>query len=280
MEIRSSSDAVADLLNNAIAALEANVDKSTVEQITIRNEAESLAVQSGMLADRRESLMVDATLRPFATLAYRIHRTITGKMAEYAQYANDRFAIRERAFLEYTETQRRLKAEEERRLREVSRIEEEERRTEEAAELERRSVTENRPDLKRRAEEIINEPIREIHVETNRKPALLKSGGGSVGLRNRFVCTVEDADALILAIGKREAYRDVIDWIRVFFKGKLAKDIVEGLRHQFDNMPQIPTNVVTPQVTKINQNANATNGKINWPGVAVEDVTKSRVRSR
>lgn len=282
MEIRPSSEiGLPDLLKGALQALEENVDKTQIEAFEIASAKECEAVAKDMIEDKRQIAMVEDTLKDFKALAFRVHRTITSKENEYAQYGKNRYAIRDRAVSDWTKEQERKQAEEDARLREVARIEDENRKKAEAAELERRAKAEKRPDLKARAEEIRNEPQREIFVSSGPKSA--KPNVKGFGVKDDYNVNVLNEDALILAIGRRPAYLELAKAIAAKFGKKKSAAIVEAvawIMEQANELPQIPTNVVKPHEPTIKANAKATKGKINWPGVAIELDRKSTTRIR
>ena len=283
MEIRPSSElGLPDLLNEAVRSLEENVDKTVIESVEIRTQDECESVALAMLEDKRQIGLAKETLGPFKSLAYRIHQAISAKENEYTQYGKSRYAVRERAVSDWTLEQERKQAEEEKRLRELATAQEEQRRKEEAAELERRAKAEKRPDLKQRAEEVRNEPVREVSVSLGSRRSSAPAVKG-FGMRDEYVITVTDEEALTLAIGRRAIYIEVAKAIAAKFGKKKSSAIIDAvawLMEQANDMPQIPTNVVKPNESAIKANAKATNGKINWPGVAIEVDRKARTRTK
>lgn len=263
---------VADLLKEALTALETQVDKSPAPQeLVLRSNEEYVEAWDKLKADKRGLSKVIATLKPFSTLAFRIHRLITGKTAEYSKYYEDRLKVYDAAIIEYDDRKERERIETEKRLQEQAREEDSQRRLEEAAALEKRATAEGREDLKQRAEELITAPAREVSVSVEK--SVPKIGGGSI--RKRFVATCEDEDALVPAIGRRAAFLEAAALIGSQKGGKKFADLLKERAHA---MPEIPVSVVKVQDTKITQIANGCNGKLDWPGVSVKEDKKTSAR--
>lgn len=282
MEIRSRSEIeIGDLLKGALEALEESVDKTVLEPITIVAESELHAQELALLDDKRETKKVVETLKPFSDLAFTIHRTITGKTNEYSQYSKNRATVRDAAIVQYSKEREREQLEQEQRLRDMARNEDADRRAEDAAELERRSKAENRPDLMKRAEQIINEPAREVFVSTGLGVRHVKGHGGSVGLRKGYLVQVLDEEAFVLAIGRSAAYAEIVKFVKdTFGKTAKGKEIATAILEQAMQQPQIPTSMVEVKETAIKKAAEQANGRLNWPGIAIEEDTKTRTRTK
>lgn len=290
MEVRPSGDPlnVGVALRGVLADIEARIDKTEIQPFTIRTEKEREDVANALIEDKREIAYVENSLKKFADLAFTIHRTITGKRNEYQSYAKQRADTRDAAITEYALEQAKREEAENARLREVARQEEEARRKAEAEELRKRAATEKRPDLVARAKEVENAPVREIAISSRGGGGALKSRvrgseGGSVGLAKKYNVDITDADALILATARRHIYREVIDLLLKEFAGKKRQllngaAVVEPLRAALEDLPQIPLTILEPVEQKIKESAKATNGKINWPGVAISEDYGTRVR--
>lgn len=288
MEVRPSSDVVGDVgyaLRGVLAELDRTVDKSTIEPITIRTESELQEVTDALIEDKREIAYVESKLDPLANIAYTVHRIVTGKRNEYASYAKARAAIRDAAITERALEQKRKEDAENERLRQVARAEEEARRKAEIEELNRRAKAEKRPELKQRAQEIAAEPIREVAITTKGSAATSRrvrgSGGGSVGLRPEYTVEVTDPDSLILGVARPTIYREVVLFLTNRFPKKRKieiGDVLELLTMRIAELPQIPLAVLEPSEQKIKESAKATDGRINWPGVAVAKDYKTSAR--
>ena len=284
MEIRPSGElGVGVALRGVLAEIENRIDKSQIEPITIRTEQEKEEVANALIEDKREIAFVEDSLKKFSDLAFTIHRTITGKRNEYASYAKARADIRDAAITEYALEQQRREDAENERLRELARQEDERRRKAEAEELERRAKAEKRPELATRAKEVLSAPPREIAISSRGGGGSLKrtvrgESGGSVGLKKKYVVEVTDIDAFILAVARPHIYREVIDALTKEHGKKKAPGIVEPLRARLEDMPQIPLTVLEAVEAAIKKSAEASNGRINWPGVAISEDYGTRVR--
>jgi hypothetical protein len=282
MEIRPSTEGdVGIRLRGVLADLEARIDKTQIKPITIRTEQELQEVTDALIEDKRETADVEQTLKPFADLAFNIHRTITGERNRLAWYSKERASIRDAAIAEHAAEQKRIVEAENNRIREVARKEEEARRAAEAAELTKRARMEKRPDLKLRAEELKKEPIREVAITSQSNPIGRKirgSSGGSVGLRSTYTIEVTDSDAFILAAARPHIYREVLDLLAKAYGKKKAPALLEPLRARLGELPQIPLTMLEPVESRIKSAAADTNGKINWPGVAVSEDLKTTAR--
>lgn len=287
MEIRSKSEIspLADILNEAIAALDANVDRSELTPFTIQNDEQYAEVGEGLIEDKRQIELVEQTLQPFGRIAFKAHRTITGKIAEYQAYGKNRYAIRDAALVEWKKAKDAADAEENRRAQAVAEQEESRRKAAEVKELQERAKKEQRPDLAVRAEEIKKAPAREVHVALGRAEGPKVKG---LGMKTRYKATVVDEDALILAVGRRPAYIELARLMNAKAKDrKTAKkdkaryiDLAALLSAMAMELPEIPLSVLEPKATTITGIANDTNGRINWPGVSIDEETKSTTRIR
>lgn len=267
---------VADLLNDAITALELKVDKSAPpKDLVISNDVHYESIFEKLRQDKIGEAMVSQTLKPFTSLFYRIHRTLTGKENEYAKYYRDRIAVYDDALVARRKAVQRLKEETEAKLREQARAEDEERRANEARILREKAAKEKRPELEERAREVESRPARDINVTTN--IGLPKTAKG--GFRDRFKANCEDEEALIRAIGKPEAYREIAAWISATYgKNAFAKKLAAEIKLKAAELPDIPCSVLKVQEGKLTANANATNGKMQWPGVSIIEDTKTTTR--
>lgn len=284
MEIRPSGEAPIDIgvkLKGVLADLERRIDKTEIGPVTIRSAAEKQEIADAMIEDARQIADVEVTLKPYSDLAYNIHRSITGARTQYQSYANARKGIRDKAMTEWIIEQERITAAEDARLRDVARLEAEARQKEEADELKRRAKAEGRPDLLQRAKEVAAAPVREIAITSGRSAAAATtrgSGGGSVGSKKSYVVEITDIDTFILAAARPHIYREAIAALLKEHGKKKASAFVETLRAAIEDMPQIPLTTLDANEQKIKENAKATNGKINWPGVAIDEDRKSTTR--
>lgn len=274
-----------DLLNDATAALEAAVDKRDLAPINITSPDECAAVSADLLADKTVISTIDATLKPFSDIAFKLHRAITGKGNYYRAFPQARIAIRDRALVAWDDQQQREARAEAERNRQIAQAEEEARRKEEAAELERRAKSEKRPELKQRAEEIRNEPVRVASFGGTAKSARVKTDAGSVGLKESYDCEVTDSDDLILAIGAPAGVRLAATIIEEMITKKTPQadrnrliGAANYLRMKAAELAQIPTSIVEIKETQIRKNAEATNGRINWPGCSIFKSKKTTTR--
>ena len=267
------------ILNNALAALEANVDKSEIQPFVIKDEAQAEAVAASLVEDKRQFNDIDATLRPFADAANKIHKRITGAIRDYQAYPAKRISVRSAAIADHERARREREAAEERRRAEAARIEDEERRKAEAKELEERARKEKRPDLRQRAEEIRNAPAREVSTAPRSYGGTTSKVAKGVSVKTDWAVTVVDEDALINAIGRPAAYREIAAAVKKEFGAKGDK-FAAWILTKAAEMPQIPTSVVKPSVVDIKRVATATKGKINWPGVAIDEADKVTTRTR
>jgi hypothetical protein len=283
MEIREKADPkIGDLLKDAIAALEEHVDKSAPpKDLVIADDIHYQEVWKKLQADKDGLAKVYQTLKPFKSLAFTLHRTITGKESMYAEYYEKRIKAYDAAIVDRKAANDRAKAELERQLQEQARAEDDARKKEEAEALRKRAAAENREDLKHRAEQIEKAPVRETHIAIEDKTPAVKGNGWSGGFRERYIAECEDEDALILAIGRPLAYLEVAAWIVAEFgKNKAALKIATELKVKAGALPVIPTSVVKVEGGKLTSNANATNGKMDWPGVSVRKDSKTTTRRR
>jgi hypothetical protein len=278
MEIRNKDDVqVSDLLRGALKTLDEKIDRTVLERVLVETEDDYKREAAALLEDKREEKFVVNTLKDFKSLAWTIHRSITGKENEYASYARARAEKRDRALSLFTEEQDRKEAAEQERLRVIARKEEEARKAEEAKILERRAKTERRPDLAAKAEEIRTAPIREFAVSTGRKSVVGSVGG--VGRRRVFTVDVFDANALILAVARPAIMREVADMIEKIDGKKKNRNLVAELREEATKLPNIPTAILEVSEARIRASAVGANGKIDWPGVVVTPESKTSTRT-
>jgi hypothetical protein len=278
MEIRqrTAGDDLSDHLRGVIAELESQIDKSDAHPITIANSEEYVAVAEKLKADKAINATVEEKLKPFTSLAFRVHRFLTGKQNEFCSYGIARMAYADRALVAYDNEKEREKRETEEKLREQNRKEEEERRAREAAEMKKRGNF-------GAARSILAAPIRDSYVEVQKETPKV----AGQGFTEKYVAHCEDEDALILAIARPAIMREVAAMLRPMLKKKTVSktDMVNAILAASDQQPVIPSPIFLSTKasrdaldTAISKIANSTGGKIQWPGVTVELDKKTTTR--
>jgi hypothetical protein len=291
MEISPKGDVptIASMLANALDALERFVDKTPAPAIvTITNADEYREAFDQFKKDKIEERKVEETLKPFSDIAYRVHRTITGKTNQYKAYSGARLKVYDEAIVRYDREQEEQRLADAKRIRDAALKEDEDRRQQEAKTLEKRGDVEG-------AKQVLAEKPREIHVAIpSRTP---KIDGGSI--RKRYVAHSEDEERFVRAIGRPDIYREVAAFLRgsevalraLGWAPKLKKAdakkiqamanaLADELTRRADGFPVIPFNMVEVSETQITKVANAVNGKLDWPGISVEEDRKTSARTR
>lgn len=291
MEISPKGEvpSIASMLANALDALEQAVDKTPAPEIvTITNAVEYTAAWDQFKKDKVEERKVEETLKPFSDIAYRVHRTITGKTNAYKAYSAARLKVYDEGIVRYDRQQEEQRLADEKRIKDAAAREDEERRKEEAKTLQARGDVEG-------AKQVLAEPPRQIHVSIpSRTP---KVEGGSI--RKRWIAHSEDEEKFIVGIAQPRVMRDVAAWLRgsevalraLGWTPKMKKAdakklsaavdaLAQELIRQADACPVIPFNMVEVSETQITKVANAVNGKLDWPGISVEEDRKTSARTR
>jgi hypothetical protein len=274
MEIRPSGDrTLGQELEGALAALDASVDKTVLDDLNIETAEQYVEHAERMKADKIEIKKVEATLEPFASLAYKIHRTITGAINKYSGYGEARVRVRDRALVAYDDRKAEEAAEDAARLVEIARAEDEARKK-----LEADAVRETNPE---RAEEIMSAPVREFSVSAPKQTPKV----AGFGFRERYVGRCVDEEKLIEGVARPAIYREIAALVAQMKKGT-PKQIADMLRAKAGEFPVIPAVIFVSTKgardsldSKITANANSTNGKIVWPGVVIEPEKKSKTRT-
>lgn len=289
MEIRPkpstiTTPSIADVLRDVLAKVEAYVDKTPAAEIHIDTSDEFVAITEKMKTDRMMEARIGTDLQPFAGLAFKIHRTITGKINEYSGYPKDRIAAYDRALVDYDNRQEAATVELASNLKAQIETEDEQRRASEAAVLTERGEVE-------KAQQVLNAPKREVDVAVRSTTPAVKG----FGIKKSYVATCVDEDRLMLAVARPAVYREVAAWIEAELLKtatnpagkKIVAAIVQAIKAQANTFPVIPSSAFVSTKgsrdalnTRLSKFANDVNGKMEWPGVAVEEEKKSSQRTR
>lgn len=275
MEIRPKNTLLSDALLGVLAEIDARISKEEIMPIKIESRDQYVDVAEKLKVERADAKWVEGKLQPFANIAFRIHRAITGKTNEYVGYTNQRATIYDSALVDFDNELERLARETEDNLRKQAATEDEQRRRNDAAELTARGNT-------AAAEAVMKEPPRPVHVAVEKGTPKVAGHG----FKKRWIGTCEDEDVLLKAVARPAIYREIAAWLKADI-GPKANKLAAELERRAGEFPVIPSSIfystkgaIEALNTKITANANATNGKIDWPGVAVTEDKKSTTRTK
>jgi hypothetical protein len=272
----ANSKDLADLVRGVINELELIVDKSPAVPITVETREDYVNQFEILRTEKIRQGVIEQKLKPFTNLAFRVHRFLTGKTNEYLGYGSSRISVLDRALVAFNDRQQAKDRELEENMRKQTEREDEERRKEEARVLTERGET-------ARAKQILEEKPREFAISVTSSTPSIKGGG----IKKRWIATCVDEDKLLLAVARPIIYREVAARMKAegFGKNASSKQMIALVASWASECPTIPTSIFCSTKTakdaldtKLTANANATNGKIDWPGVAVEEDKKAQVR--
>lgn len=272
MEIRRSdqpSGLFKSLFENIVAWLDTKIDRSVIASDLAIADADDYAFHAEkLIEDKREINFVDSWLSPISDRLFRAHRAVTGKRAEFQSYAQARATIRERALSAWSLAEEKRKIETAKRIEEQQRQEEEARRENEAKSLREQGKH-------KAADEVLDRPIVTTRVAVSTAVPQVKGISG----KKKYKATIQDEDALLKAIVRADVYVEAAAALTGKY-GKDAAKFARFLKDQAKALPTIPRSIIEFKETKANTFANAADGRIDWPGVVVEEDYKTNARSR
>lgn len=271
MEISRSNPILSALFQNVVDRLETQIDTSKIEPFAIQTPDEYASVSELVRQDADQVALVETTLGKFKDLAYRVHRAISSTMNRLQSYAVERKRIRDEALMDWVRRETDRAAAQASKLREQAEAEERERLKEQAKQADRAGD-------KDRARELRTAATQPIVVATHVAPRVPKVAGQTI--RKRWMATCNDDETFIAAIGAPNVLRTAASLLEDEFGKRAAKKFADALRRKADALDRIPYNMVKVDEVQISKAADACNGKLDWPGIAVEEDLKPVTRRR
>lgn len=266
------------VLSSVISELDRLVDKTPIQPFIIATQAEATDTAKRIIDERTKRATVLEKIEPFSKFVNIVHKSITGKRAEYTMAIDGRLAVLDSASVAWDDKCEREKREEDERLAALARKQEDERRKEEAKSLKKRGFVEE-------AREVLTAPPTSFRPSSSSRSV---SGVKGFGFKKSFTAECEDVDRLLLGVARPTLYREIATLLGTKdFKKLSAAQIAKELLARSGQFPQVPSNVFCSTKaaeealdTKLTAYANNSDGKMDWPGVIVTTDKKTTGRVR
>lgn len=273
-----------------IDELERTVDKTPAQPIVIHGMADLTHASEVLTIQKAEKARIVEALEPWAQRLYRAHKFVTSKRAEFVSYYEPRIEAADRAIVDYHDEQERIAAEERKRILDEAAEEDRQRREAEEAALKKQMKGTRdlgrREEIESRIEEVRNAPAPSVATYVGGGIGKMTTSAGTIsGVRKSWDVEIQDDELLKVAVCRRVVLEETIKLAQNLRAKARTKDgrnaldtMIQNLQARLQAAAIIPSNVLEVSEAKVRKNANDTNGRINWPGVAVFEKGKTQTR--